>query len=767
MTIAIKKFGLGASVLRKEDQALLTGNGRYTDDNALPGQLYGYVLRSPYASASFEIVSTEEAKSAPGVKLVLTAADITDLGPVKCKIPIKQPDGTTQPMRHTPVLCDSVVRYAGDAVAFIVAETQDQAEDAAELIEIDWDVKDAITDLAATLEPDAPHVWPELDGNRAYLFQKGDRAAVETAIGKAKNIVELALVNNRIIANFLETRAAVAEWNADEESWVLHTGSQGVHGLRNSLAEDVFNVGADKVRLVTGDVGGGFGTKAVNYREYPLVMEAARRLNCPVKWLSSRMEHFVADAAGRDSLVELKAAVTDDGKVEALKVRMVANMGAYLSQYGPMIPTMAGLMLTGVYDIQATDFEIEAVYTNTTPTDAYRGAGRPEAAYFIERLMDAIAYQLGKTPIEVRRQNFIQPDQMPYQTAGGPLYDTGEFDGHLKEALKLAEWDAFEDRAAEAKSRGRIRGIGLSTYVEICAFPGSEAAHLQLNEDGTVTLFIGTQTNGQGHATAYSQFVAEKLGIGFDQIIVRQGDTKELAKGGGTGGSRSIPLGGVSVIAASEDLADKIKTMAADELEAAAADIELVDGVARVAGTDREISFADLAKAAPSPEAVLAIADVKQEQATYPNGTHVVEVEIDPETGTLEIVNYQMVDDFGMTVNPILLLGQVHGGAAQGIGQALHEGTTFSEEGQLLSASFMDYTVPRADTMPSFKFETRNIPSKHNALGIKGAGEAATIGSTPAVMNAIIDALYREYGITALDMPATPQKIWEAIQAAS
>lgn len=767
MTIAIKKFGLGASVLRKEDQALLTGNGRYTDDNALPGQLYGYVLRSPYASASFEIVSTEEAKSAPGVKLVLTAADIADLGPVKCKIPIKQPDGTTQPMRHTPVLCDSVVRYAGDAVAFIVAETQDQAEDAAELIEIDWDLKDAITDLASTLEPDAPHVWPELDGNRAYLFQKGDRAAVETAIGKAKNIVELALVNNRIIANFLETRAAVAEWNADEESWVLHTGSQGVHGLRNSLAEDVFNVDADKVRLVTGDVGGGFGTKAVNYREYPLVMEAARRLNCPVKWLSSRMEHFVADAAGRDSLVELKAAVTDDGKVEALKVRMVANMGAYLSQYGPMIPTMAGLMLTGVYDIQATDFEIEAVYTNTTPTDAYRGAGRPEAAYFIERLMDAIAYQLGKTPIEVRRQNFIQPDQMPYQTAGGPLYDTGEFDGHLKEALKLAEWDAFEDRAAEAKSRGRIRGIGLSTYVEICAFPGSEAAHLQLNEDGTVTLFIGTQTNGQGHATAYSQFVAEKLGIGFDQIIVRQGDTKELAKGGGTGGSRSIPLGGVSVIAASEDLADKIKTTAADELEAAAADIELVDGVARVAGTDREISFADVAKAAPSPEAVLAIADVKQEQATYPNGTHVVEVEIDPETGTLEIVNYQMVDDFGMTVNPILLLGQVHGGAAQGIGQALHEGTTFSEEGQLLSASFMDYTVPRADTMPSFKFETRNIPSKHNALGIKGAGEAATIGSTPAVMNAIIDALYREYGITALDMPATPQKIWEAIQAAS
>ncbi|MCO6186663.1 xanthine dehydrogenase family protein molybdopterin-binding subunit [Rhizobium sp. L1K21] len=767
MNVSIKKFGLGASVLRKEDQSLLIGKGQFTDDRTLPGQLFGYVVRSPYAHAEFEILSTEDAKSAPGVKLVLTAADLADLGPVKCKIPVTQPDGTTQEMRHTPVLSQGRARYAGDAVAFVVAETQDQAEDAAELIEIDWDVKDAIVDPNAALEPDAPQVWPELGSNRAYLFQKGDRSGVDAALLKADKVIELSVVNNRLIANFLEPRSAIADWNGDEQHWTLYCGSQGVHSLRNSLAADVFGVSPDQIRVVTGDVGGGFGTKAINYREYPLVMEASRRLNAPVKWLSSRMEHFAADAAGRDSVAHLKAAVSSDGRVEALKIKVLANMGAYLSQFGPMIPTMTGLMRTGVYDIQTTDFEIEAVYTHCTPTDAYRGAGRPEAAYFIERLMDAIAYELGMSPVDVRRKNFIRPEQMPYQTPGGPLYDNGEFDGHLQEAMKNADWDGFEQRAAEAKTRGRIRGIGLSTYVEICAFPGSEAAHLQLNQDGTVTLFIGTQTNGQGHATAYSQFVAEKLGIPFDQIIVRQGDTNELAKGGGTGGSRSIPLGGVSVIAASENLADKIKDMAADELEAAAADIELVDGVARVAGTDRQVSFADIAKAAPSPEAVLAVADIKQEQATFPNGTHVVEVEIDPETGTTEIVNYQIVDDFGVTVNPVLLLGQVHGGAAQGIGQALQEGTTYSADGQLLSASFMDYTMPRADTMPNFKFDTRHVASTHNALGIKGAGEAATIGSTPAVMNAVINALHREYGIKALDMPATPQKIWRAIQDAA
>jgi aerobic carbon-monoxide dehydrogenase large subunit len=381
-------------------------------------------------------------------------------------------------------------------------------------------------------------------------------------------------------------------------------------------------------------------------------------------------------------------------------------------------------------------------------------------------MMDAAARDLGLDPVELRRINFIKPDQFPYKTQTGCLYDVGEFDGHLTEALKLAEWDGFEARRKASEAKGMIRGIGLSTYVEICAFPGSEPAHLHLNDDGTVTLYIGTQTNGQGHATAYSQFIAEKIGIDFDRIIVRQGDTRELASGGGTGGSRSIPLGGVSVARAGEDLANKIKRIAGDELEASPEDIELENGIARVAGTDRQLDFAAVAKAAKTPEEVIAIADIKQDEATYPNGTHVVEVEIDPDTGRTEIVNYQIVDDFGVTVNPILLGGQIHGGIAQGAGQALVEGAVYSEDGQMLTATFMDYAMPRADSFPLFKFETRNVPSTTNALGIKGAGEAATIGSTPAVMNAVIDALYRAYGIRSLDMPATPGKVWQVIQDA-
>jgi carbon-monoxide dehydrogenase large subunit len=449
-----------------------------------------------------------------------------------------------------------------------------------------------------------------------------------------------------------------------------------------------------------------------------------------------------------------------------MRVDMVANMGAYLSQYGPMIPTMAALMATGVYDISNLDYEIRGAYTNTTPVDAYRGAGRPEAAYLIERLMDSSARDLGISPVELRRINFIKPEQFPYRTQSDCLYDVGEFDGHLQQALEMSGYGDFQERCDEAASRGKVRGLGLSTYVEICAFPGSEPAHLHLNPDGTITLFIGTQTNGQGHATAYSQLIAEKIGIDFDKIIVRQGDTAELKRGGGTGGSRSIPIGGVSVVRAGEDLAEKIKRIASDELESAAEDIELVGGMARIAGTDRMLSFAEVARAAKAPADIIAIADVKQDEATFPNGTHVVEVEIDPETGMTEIVNYQIVDDFGVIVNPILLMGQIHGGVAQGAGQALVEGVQYSEEGQLLTATFMDYAVPRAGDLPYFKFDTRNVPSVANALGIKGAGEAATIGSTPAVMNAVIDALHRGYGIKSFDMPATPGKVWEAIEAA-
>lgn len=762
----VPKFGIGASALRKEDLALLRGEGRYTDDLRVDGVLHGFVLRSPYAHARFTIVSTDAARDVGGVHLVLTADDIPDLGDVPNKQQVRQPDGTIHARREAPVLCRGVARHVGDGVAFIVADSREIAEDAAELIEIDWDGQDAHVDLATALDDGVPLVWEELGTNQAFLYRIGDAGRTDAAFETAARTVDLRIVNNRIVSHYLEPRAAVAEYDAGAQSFRLHLPSQGVHAIRDILAKDIFHIAPEKVRVITGDVGGGFGTKSFCYREYALVMEAARRLCRPVRWLSTRTEHAMADAHGRDSIMDAALAFDESHRITGMRVRMVADMGAYLSQYGPMIPTMAALMATGVYDIPALDYEIRAAYTHTTPTDAYRGAGRPEAAYLIERLMDTAARELGISSVELRRINFIKPAQFPYRTQSGCLYDVGEFDGHLQRALTLSAHAGFADRLTEAKARGKIRGIGLSTYVEICAFPGSEPAHVRLNEDGTVTLFIGTQTNGQGHATAYSQFIAEKIGIDFDRIIVRQGDTAELSKGGGTGGSRSIPIGGLSVARAGEDLAEKIKKIAGDELESAWEDIELVNGMARIAGTDRVLSFSEVARAAKTPDDLVAVADVKQDEATFPNGTHVVEVEIDPDTGAIEIVNYQVVDDFGVIVNPVLLLGQIHGGIVQGAGQALLEGAHYSPDGQLLTATFMDYAVPRADGMPSFKFETRNVPSTSNPLGIKGAGEAATIGATPAVMNAVIDALHRAYGIRALDMPASPAKVWEAIQAA-
>jgi len=766
MNIATPKFGVGASALRKEDVSLVTGRGQYTDDIRKEGVLHSYVLRSPYAAARFTIGSTEEAAKAKGVHLVLTAADVKHIGPVKCQGRATQPDGTRHDVRETPVLCEEEVRFVGDAIAFVVADSVAEARDAAELIEVDWDMGEAVADTAAALQDGAPLVWPELGTNRVYTYKVGDVSATKEAFAKAAHVTEITFTNNRLISNYMETRAAVGEWDPQAERFTLTVGSQGVHGMRDTIAADNFRIPAEKVRVVTRDVGGGFGTKAFNYREYPLVLEAAKRLGKPVKWVGDRSEHFLVDSHGRDNLVTAAAALDEGGRILGLRIDLKANLGAYLSQFGPMIPIIGVSMTTGVYDLQAIDVTVTGVYTNTVPVDAYRGAGRPEAAFLVERLVDTCAREMGLPVEEVRRKNFIKPEAFPYKTATGRKYDVGEFDGHMTQAMERAGWAGFATRAEEAKARGRIRGIGMATYIEACAFAGSEAAKLQLNEDGTITLFIGTQTNGQGHSTAYSQFVAEKIGIDFDKIIVHQGDTDELPTGGGTGGSRSIPLGGVSVARASETLAEKMRRIAADELEASAGDIELVDGEARIVGTDRKITYGDLAKAAKSADDVRADADIKQDECTYPNGTHICELEIDPETGDTQIVAYTIVDDFGVTVNPLLLVGQVHGGAVQGIGQALTEGAVYGDDGQLMTASFMDYAVPRADTVPSFHFETRNVPSTTNALGIKGAGEAATIGSTPATMNAVIDALDRAYGIRQLEMPATPDRIWKAIHAA-
>ncbi|MDX1730377.1 MAG: molybdopterin cofactor-binding domain-containing protein, partial [Aurantimonas coralicida] len=527
----------------------------------------------------------------------------------------------------------------------------------------------------------------------------------------------------------------------------------------------VLKVGKDKIRVVTRDVGGGFGTKAFLYREHALVLVAAQRLGKPVKWTADRTEHFITDAHGRDNIVTGSMAMDADGRFLALKIDLHANLGAYASQFGPMIPWFGMSMATGLYDIPAIDVDCHLYYSNTVPVDAYRGAGRPEAAYLIERLVDECAIELGLGRDEIRKRNFIRSDQLPYRTPIGRLYDTGDFAGHLDAGLRRANWASFETRREAARKNGKLRGIGFATYVEACAFPGSEPAYVELTHEGRIELKIGTQTNGQGHATAYAQFVAEALKLDYDRIDVRQGDTDETPTGGGTGGSRSIPLGAVSVRRASQSLAEKLKKLAADELEAAATDIELEGGEARIVGTDRAIDFAALAAAAKSDDDRKAVGEFKQDEATYPNGTHVCEVEIDPETGMTELLSYTICDDFGVTVNPILLAGQIHGGVAQGIGQALIENAVYDETGQLVTASFMDYAMPRAWDFPYFDFQTRNVPSTTNALGIKGAGEAGTIGAAPAVMNAVVDAL-RPAGVAHIDMPATPLRVWEALQAA-
>ncbi|MGP2491786.1 xanthine dehydrogenase family protein molybdopterin-binding subunit [Mesorhizobium sp. PUT5] len=765
MTAVTPKFGMGASVLRVEDRAFITGKGRYTDDIQPQGLLHGYVLRSPVANGRFTIGALEAARTAPGVHLVLTGDDVAHLGGLKCEVMQPQPDGTRAPTRDIPLLCRGRVHYVGDAVAFVVADSRGLAQDAAELIEVDYDAEDAAADTAAALDPQTPLVWPELGSNRAFFHHFGDKATADAAFAKATRITRVEFHNNRLVCNYMEARAAIGEWDADEKRFTLTTGSQGVHSMHKILCS-LFGVDKGKLRVVTPDVGGGFGTKAFVYREHALVLEAARRLGHPVKWAADRTEHFLTDAQGRDNFVVAEMAMDGEGRFLALRIDLKANMGAYISQYAPFIPYLGVTMSTGAYDITALDVSVTGLYTNTCPVDAYRGAGRPEAALLLEKLVDACARDMGLAADEIRRRNFIRPEQFPYRTQTGRLYDNGEFEGHMNLAMERAEWTRFSERLAESGSRGKIRGIGMATYIEACAFPGSEPAHVELNGDGTVTLKIGTQSNGQGHATAYAQFVAEKLDLPIERIRVRQGDTDELKAGGGTGGSRSIPLGGVSAARAGEDLAAKIRKIAADELEASAADIELVEGQARIVGTDRAIDFAAVARAARRPQDLQGFGEFRQDECTYPNGTHICEVEIDPDSGATQVVRYTIVDDFGVTVNPMLLAGQVHGGVVQGIGQALTENAVYGEDGQLLTASFMDYAMPRADTVPFFHFETRNVPSVTNALGIKGAGEAGTIGSTPAALNAVTDALYRAYGIGHIEMPATPARIWGAIRGA-
>jgi carbon-monoxide dehydrogenase large subunit len=762
MMTAPVKFGVGQSVLRKEDDALIRGKGRYTDDHAPSAAMHALVLRSPHAHAEFTI-NVAKARGLPGVGAILTADDVGDLGDLPCLFNLEVDPFTGPPY---PILARDEVRHVGDAVAFVVAETVDQARDAIEAIEVNWTALPAVVGVANAVKQDAPQVWPDHPGNVLFDVPIGDKQATDAAFAKAHAVAEVSIVNPRVVTNFMETRAAVAEYDAKRDHLTLTIGSQGSHRLRDILCQNVLKMPVEKMRVICPDVGGGFGTKLFPYREYALIAVAAKKLRKTVKWTADRADHFMGDAQGRDNVTTARMALAEDGKFLAMDVDLMGDMGAYLSTFGPYIPHGGAGMLPGLYDIQTFHCRVRTVFTNTVPVDAYRGAGRPEAAYVIERLVDAAARKLGLTPDAIRRKNFIAPKAMPYKTATGKVYDSGDFTAHMRRAMEIANWKEFPKRAKAAKKDGLVRGIGLSSYVEVCGTMGEETANVALDPNGDVTILIGTQSSGQGHQTAYAQLVAEQFGLPPERVHILQGDTDRIATGLGTGGSASIPSGGVSVQRATRELGGKLRELAAEALETSIGDLEINDGAIRVAGTDRSISFADLAKRAGADAGKLnASATFTSADGTYPNGTHVAEVEIDPSTGIIRIVNYVIVDDFGVTLNPLLLAGQVHGGAMQGIGQALMEQAVYDpKDGQLVTGTFMDYALPRAADGPSFVFETHNVPCTTNPLGVKGAGEAGAIGSCPAVVNAIIEGLWREYKIDHIDMPATAERVWIAIR---
>jgi aerobic carbon-monoxide dehydrogenase large subunit len=757
------KFGFGQPLTRKEDDSLLRGAGRYVADIAPAATLHAVMLRSPHAHARFSIHELDRVRAMAGVRLVLVAADVAELGPLPTPGVIPGPEIK---IPVYPILAKDIVRHVGDAIAFVVADSLAAAKDAAEAIAVDWQPLPHVIGAMAALEASAPQVWPDRHGNLAFEIELGDPLATLQAFTQAAKTVSLTIVNQRLVTNYLDTRGVIAEY--DGKRTTLTLGSQGSHIIRDIICNDVLRIPPERMRVVTPDVGGGFGTKLFPYREYALSAVAAERLRRPVKWICDRSEHFLGDSHGRDNISSARLALDDKGRFLALSLDIVADMGAYLSCYAPYIPWLGAGMATGAYDIPAAHVRLRAAYTNTVPVDAYRGAGRPEASYLIERLIDTAARDLDTAPDALRRKNLIKPKALPYTTPTGRIYDSGDFAGTLTRAQELADWSGFGKRAAAAKRAGRLRGIGIATYIEACGNNGPETAVVRLERDGGVTLLIGTQSSGQGHATSYAQLVAERLDLPPERVRVVQGDTDLIASGAGSGGSSSIPVGGVAVDRAAKTLGEQLKQLAADALEAAPTDLEIAGGTVRVAGTDRVISFAELAAHPQAkPETLRASNEFSVEPPTFPNGTHIAEVEIDPDTGAAAILNYVVVDDFGASLNPRLLAGQVHGGAVQGIGQALLENTVYDPaSGQLLSASLMDYAMPRALDAPDFVFETRNVPCKNNPLGVKGAGEAGAIGSCPAVINAILDALWRNYRIRHIDMPATPQRVWAAIEAA-
>jgi carbon-monoxide dehydrogenase large subunit len=768
------KFGLAQSIRRVEDPRLLKGNGRYTDDIVLPGMLHGIVVRSPHAAAKLGAINTTAAASVAGVKAIYTAADLSadGIGPLPCAAPVQNRDGSDMADPPHLALAEGAVRHVGDPVAFIVAETASAARDAAELVSVDYDVQPSITDLAHVTDADAPLVWPDVKQNIAFDWGIGDKTATDALFATAAHITNLTVVNNRVVVASMEARAAIADYDSASDRWILYANTQGGWLIKNLLGT-VFQTEPAKFRVVTPDVGGGFGMKAFLYAEHALTCYAARKLGQPVKWASDRGEAFLADTQGRDNVTLGELAIDKDGKFLALRTRNVANMGAYLSTFAPYIPTLAGgAVLSGVYNFQQIYANVLGVFTHTMPVDAYRGAGRPESNYLLERLVDAAARELNIDRAELRRRNMVPQSAMPHATPVGKTYDAGDFATVLDAALTRMDYAGFAARRAEAARRGKRRGIGLAYYLEVTMGDPTERAEIRFAEDGFVDVYVGTQSTGQGHETAYIQLTSQRLGIDGEKIRVRQGDTDTIPVGGGTGGSRSLYSEGQAILVTADSVIDKGKLAAAEALEAAPADIAFADGRFSIVGTDRGIDIITLAvtqrqkAAAGEPASTLDTAEVVDvAEHTFPNGCHMAEVEVDPETGMVEIVRYRVCDDFGKTVNPMIVRGQVHGGVSQGLGQALLERTSFDASGQLVTGSFMDYALPRAADFPDIEVDLIEVPSVSNPLGVKGAGEAGSVGSPPALINAIIDALSVD-GVTHIDMPATPESVWQALSMA-
>jgi len=785
------KNGIGAAVRRKEDRRFITGAGQYVDDINRPNQLYAYMVRSPVAHARIAGVDTADALAVPGVVAVLTGADMAadGIGGLPCGWGVNNKDGSPMAEPGHPPLATEAVRHVGDQVAVVLASSRALARDAGELVAVDYDDLPVVANLEAASADGAPLVWEEAPGNICFDWEIGDAAATDAAFAKASQVASIDVVNNRLIANAMEPRAAIGDYDSGRDEYTLYTTSQNPHVIRLLMGAFVMGIPEHKLRVIAPDVGGGFGSKIFHYAEEAIVTWASKKLRRPVKWTAERSESFISDAHGRDHITHAEMALDDNGMFLGLRVSTRANLGAYISTFGPSVPTyLYATLLAGTYKTPAIYAQVKGMFTNTVPVDAYRGAGRPEASYLLERLVDRAAKVAGLDPIEIRRRNFIKPDDFPYQTPVALEYDTGDYDASVDKALELGDYDNFDTRKKESAGRGKLRGIGVATYIEACGIAPSnvagqlgaraglyEAGTVRVNPTGSITVLTGSHSHGQGHETTFAQLVTESLGVDFDSVDIVHGDTGKVPFGMGTYGSRSAAVGGVALMNALEKIRTKSKKIAAHLLEAAEEDIEFKDGQLTVAGTDRSVAFGDVAMAAYVPHnypldtlepGLEETAFYDPKNFTFPAGCHICEVEVDPDTGVVEVVKFTAADDFGRIINPMIVAGQVHGGVIQGIGQALYEQCIYDDSGQLMSGSLMDYCLPKADTSPDVAVTTNVTPCTHNILGVKGCGEAGAIGSPPAVMNAVLNAL-ADYDVDDIQMPATPQRVWQAIQSAA